>query len=403
MKKQIDCSQIKGANYTPSYARNDLEEWRDYDRETVERELGLAKRIGFNSIRTFLNYTVYENDREKFLGNLLHLVRTADSLGMKVMPAVFDSCFSEVEPKIDLELNEWIPNPGVMKLGPAFWPKGEEYCRDLIDLLKNENGLLMWDVMNEPLCTAYVGRYSPEVNEAHKQEIYAFLKHFCDFFRENDEVNPITVGHAWVGSTEETQEWEDILSYHDYSATEAGMKKTLSWALELGKKYGKQMFCSEAGCPGRSNPYDAVIQLENENRTGYFLWELMIGRSFWNDRHGVVYTDGTIRDPSIIAAVSGFFRRRENRTPYNANIEGQAGRVVSRIEDWLSSDRDPAVGLDVLNHAANLLESNQLVPECDLPSAYYEDMKKNGADADGIAAKLDEWLPVLKADIERHR
>lgn len=405
MKKYIDCSKIKGVDYTPSYAHNDLEEWRDYDKAVVEKELSYAARMGLNCIRPFLNFTVYAADREKFLDSVLHMVRTADSLGMKVMPTVFDSCFSEIEPSVDLNINEWIPNPGVMNLGEDSWAKEEEYCLDLINLLKNENGLLMWDIMNEPLCTAYVGSHSPEVNAQHKEEIYKFLKHFCDFFREHDDVNSITVGHADCASNNETGDWVDILSFHRYPATEKSLDDSFRNAMEMGKKYGKQMFCSETGCAGRANPYDLAIETANKYNCGYFVWELMIGESFWNDRHGIVYPDGTIRDAATVAAIGGFFRNRDTRKPYNANTEGAANGAVSRIENWLNSDsKNIEAGLETVSMAANLLESNLLIPECDLPTAAYRALtKKNDLTSDDITEILSEWLPVLKADIEKHK
>lgn len=403
MKKEIDCSRIKGVVYLPSYARNDVEIWLDYDRKTVERELEYAKRIGFNCVRVFLSYVVYADNREKFLENLLHLVRTADSYGIKVMPVVFDSCFSEIEPTLDCDMNTWIPNPGVMNLGSHFWPRGEAYCRDLIDLLKNENGLLMWDIMNEPLCTSYVYQYSPEINERHKQEIYGFLKHFCDFFREYDDLNPITVGHDRADFCEETYAWVDILAYHDYSATETGMKNALNLALEIGKKHGMQVFNSETGCPGRANPYDIVVQILNENRTGYVLWDLMIGACCWRDKHGIVYPDGTIRDGAVVAAVSGFFRKRENRTAYNPDIEGWESNALNQMTLWLDSGRNTEAGLNILNMTANLLEATQVVPERDLPLSTYYAMKNNGTTPDAIAEKFREWIPVLKSDIAGRR
>jgi hypothetical protein len=39
------------------------------------------------------------------------------------------------------------------------------------------------------------------------------------------------------------------------------------------------------------------------------IWELMITRQ-WGTVHGVLYADGTVRDPSIVAALPGFFRNR---------------------------------------------------------------------------------------------
>jgi len=45
-------------------------------------------------------------------------------------------------------------------------------------------------------------------------------------------------------------------------------------------------------------------------KVGWYIWELMIVREGWGPVHGVFYEDGTVRDPSIAAAIMGFFRKR---------------------------------------------------------------------------------------------
>jgi len=63
----LDLTQIRGFNYTLSTARNDIEFWRDYNEAQVERELDFARRLHLNQTRIFLNYVVYEREREAFL------------------------------------------------------------------------------------------------------------------------------------------------------------------------------------------------------------------------------------------------------------------------------------------------------------------------------------------------
>ena len=75
MKLMQDYQWLKGVNYTPSTACNDIEFWRDYDHDTVERELGYAKQMGLNSVRVWLAYVVYRHNREAFLQNVLDFVR----------------------------------------------------------------------------------------------------------------------------------------------------------------------------------------------------------------------------------------------------------------------------------------------------------------------------------------
>ena len=59
MKPLADYSHIRGFNYTPSYAQNDLDFWNNYRHDVVDREMGYAQRLGLNSARIFLAYKAY--------------------------------------------------------------------------------------------------------------------------------------------------------------------------------------------------------------------------------------------------------------------------------------------------------------------------------------------------------
>ena len=113
-------SHVRGFNYVPSTAVNDIAFWRDYDEALVERELTYAQRLGLNSARPFLAYVVYEHDPKTFLARLRHFVRAAHERGISVMPVVWDSCFDSTLPTYESSENKWIPNPGVQRLGPDF-------------------------------------------------------------------------------------------------------------------------------------------------------------------------------------------------------------------------------------------------------------------------------------------
>jgi len=53
-----------GVNFLPSTAVNDVEMWQaeNFDAATIERELSWARGLGFNTVRVFLNYVVWEAD-----------------------------------------------------------------------------------------------------------------------------------------------------------------------------------------------------------------------------------------------------------------------------------------------------------------------------------------------------
>jgi hypothetical protein len=159
------------------------------------------------------------------------------------------------------------------------------------------------------------------------------------------------------------------------------------------------------GCPARANPYDTAIETAREKKTGFVLWELMIGKSFWWDRHGIVYPDGTIRDPGIVAALAGFYRKRDgSERDYNLNTEGIIDRYLPKAEAWLK-DPDAACneGLGIANVLANLVESGSLVPLNILPTSRVLRLERKAENRAAIKALIEEWAPVLKADADKKR
>ena len=59
---------ITGANYIPATAINQLEMWQadSFDPATIDKELGWAQNIGFNTMRVFLHSVAWKQDPEGF-------------------------------------------------------------------------------------------------------------------------------------------------------------------------------------------------------------------------------------------------------------------------------------------------------------------------------------------------
>jgi hypothetical protein len=399
-----DYAWLQGFNYVPSYARNDIEFWRDYDPAVIEREMGYAKRLGLNCVRPFLAWVVYRNDGEKFIRSIKHFVQTAYRNGICTIPVVWDSCFSEEEPLITADANKWFPNPGPMYLGEKYREEQNRYNQALIDSMRDEPGLLMWDVHNEPWITSYYFDYEAEEKEKHFNEILEFVRDNAAYFHRRDS-RPVTVGVEFPGRIQHVAGFCDVLSFHDYSRTRKLIAEKYDEAAAVSKKLGKPVFCSEMCCPARGNPYDIAIETARDKGTGFILWELMIGRCFWGDRHGIIYPDGTIRDPAIAAALAGFYRKRNGGDrDYNLNTEGLVDRTLESAWAWLG---DPLAacgeGLQIVNTMANMAESGALVPLNILPTARVLKIEKAGEGREAVKALMLEWIPVLKADADRKR
>ena len=78
-----DLSTMRGANYVPSYAKNDVAIWLDFDAAVIDRELGYAERLRLNTVRVFLSQAVYERNPQQFLERLENFLAFVTSTNCK--------------------------------------------------------------------------------------------------------------------------------------------------------------------------------------------------------------------------------------------------------------------------------------------------------------------------------
>jgi beta-galactosidase/beta-glucuronidase len=189
--------------------------WRS-DKATIEKELGYAVRLNLNSARIWLNIRQYQRDPKTYVDQLVMFVRTAHNIGISTMPIFFNG-------------NGLDPNT----LKPDFRKEGDVYIAAIINALKDEPGLLMWDIMNEPECNDYWQK-APE-NEKDKRftEIYDFVRYYITKTKELDtSKNPVTVGVTFAECLKEIAHVCDVLTFHDYRETHSIVQ--ISYDTECG-------------------------------------------------------------------------------------------------------------------------------------------------------------------------
>ena len=345
MKPLQDYSFLKGVNHG-----------LERDEAALRRHLGYGKRLGINSVRIWLSYKEFANEGAGYVDALRQYIRVCDSEGVTVMPILFNG--NGIDPAI---------------LEEAFLPEGETFAKAIVEGVKDEPGLIMWDIMNEPPCNPLILEApSQEVKDGWYAKIWKFVRHFCKFVKGLDPVNAITVGNWLAVDMESSADLVDVLSYHDYSTTLKGVTDAAELALSVGKKYGKPVINNETCCIARANPYDTVIQKMNELHIPWYVFNLMI-EGYWNDVHGIFYEAGTGLDPAIAAAIVGCFRNRDLNAlvPEKPNREQQATKSVQKAAELLSDSNADGFGygrlnvsalLDVCEEMANLLEAGQLAP-----------------------------------------
>ncbi len=364
---------------------------------TIERDLGYAKRIGLNSTRIWLSYKAYENDPQGYIARLQNYIRISRQLGFTTMPILFNG-------------NTLDPNT----LQPAFHKEGDAYVKAIVDAVKNEPGLLMWDIMNEPLWNDYYNKATGTEKQQHAAQIIEFERYYLKYVRKVDGVNAETIGTVFPKNMAATADLVDVLSFHNYTPTRASVEDDYKTAEAISNRYGKPILLTETACIARANPYDEVIQIAEEHKTGWYVFNLMIG-GYWGEIHGIFYPDGTVRDPSIIAAIMGFYRNRNLKTIVraNPNREGQAEKAVEEIQQALDADkgtfgRPPSAEsmnkiLDAAEYAANLLEAAQMVPMNVPPTAkilYWRNLPPDKRDRAAIRKLAYQLELNLKKDCQ---
>lgn len=331
-----DPSLIRGFNYTPANVaspRHHVDTWVKYDSATVEFDLNLAKSLNLNQVRVFVPYAVYTEDKEALSAKLKHFVRACHKRGIGVMPVVGSG--------------PWLRDTTHRALG-------KEWVQFLVNAISAEPGLAFWDVMNEPDW--------PPIPEERVTRNFENCKFMAKTFHELDPNTPVTIGMAFVDGMIKMADFVDVLQFHDYMQTREQIRNNISHAIEFAAKVNKPLINGEIGCIARANPYDITLQEHMNAKVGWYIWELMIVRHGWGTVHGVFYEDGTVRDPSVAAAIMGFFRKRSGDIlPSVPDQEGWVSKIVDSSEFWL---RDPEAtwndGLNIAETAAHLLEAGEL-------------------------------------------
>lgn len=282
---------LVGFNYVPSYACNTTEWWQKetFDAETIDRELGWAKDVGYNTTRAFIQYIVWKNDAERFKERFEKFLSLAAKHGISVMPVLFDDCAfgqplqlnpflgKQREPMPGMILPSWTPSPG-LKLGTDTneFPMLKKYVQDMLKSFGKDERVVMWDLYNEPI-NAVRGTI-PLVKAA-------FL-----WAREVGPQQPVTIS-VWNNDkvlNDILLANSDITSFHlysDFNGVEA--------RIESLKRYERPIVCTEWMARIMGSSFESELPLFKREKVGCYAWGLVNGRTqcqfpWWNKPGGEV-------------------------------------------------------------------------------------------------------------------
>ncbi|MDD7885119.1 glycoside hydrolase family 2 TIM barrel-domain containing protein [Flavivirga sp. 57AJ16] len=268
---------IVGANFNPSTAINQLEMWqeRTFDPETIDKELGYAKEIGFNTMRVYLHSLAYKVDPSGFKNRMETYLQIADKNDIKTMFVIFDDVWGkspkigiQPEPKPGVHNSGWVQDPG----DPASkelenFPELEMYVKDVIGTFKKDKRILMWDLYNEP---GNSGKFSASVN---------LLNAVFKWAREVNPLQPLTAGiWRWEKRFQEVNEIQalnsDIITYHHYGEPGDHLQ-----VLNLLKTHGRPMVCTEYMARTRNSRFSNILPILKEEKIGAINWGLVAGKT----------------------------------------------------------------------------------------------------------------------------
>ncbi|MFO0954360.1 MAG: 1,4-beta-xylanase [Isosphaeraceae bacterium] len=322
---------LVGCNFIPSTAVNQLEMWQSetFDPATIDRELGWAESLGFNSVRVFLHDLPFRDDREGFLRRIDTFLSLAEKHHVGVMFVLFDSVWNpfpksgpQPEPKAHLHNAGWVQGPGVAVLkDPSQWGRLEDYVKTVVGRYKNDPRVHLWDLINEPdnRNGSSYGGFEPE----NKAELaLALLRKTFAWAREAGASQPLSSG-VWIGSfapgkasaTSRYQiEASDVITFHSYDPL-----PVLKGRVKELRGYGRPLLCTEYMARPNGSRFDPVLGYFKDEGIAAYNWGFVAGKTqtiypwdSWKTTytaepkiwfHDIFRKDGSIYDEAEVAYI----------------------------------------------------------------------------------------------------
>lgn len=282
-----------GCNFTPSTAINQMEMWQadTFDPVTIDRELGWAEQLGFNSVRVFLQNELWTQDRKGFLKRMDTFLALADKHHTGVIFVPLDSVWDpfpklgkQREPVPHLHNSGWVQSPGVEILrNPARHDELKFYVEGVIAHFKADKRIIAWDLFNEPdnmNRPAYAAFEPPDKPELALQ----LLKKTFAWAREVNPSQPLTAG-VWErgrwGADDKLLPIEefmlnnsDIISFHDY-----GKLDEMKRCIEGLRRFHRPIICTEYMARPNGSRFDPIFGYLKEQKVGAINWGFVNGKT----------------------------------------------------------------------------------------------------------------------------
>ena len=266
---------LRGSNFNPSTAINQLETWQaeSFDTASINRELGWAAGIGMNVMRVYLHHLVWQIDQEGFKSRMGTYLNISEKHGIKTIFVFFDDCWNptyqagkQPDPKPGVHNSGWVRDPGdLLFQDSTLIHVLEAYVKDVLTTFKDDKRIVIWDLYNEPGNSKYGNRSLP------------LLEKVFQWGREVNPSQPLSSG-VWMLSLSELNQFQiensDIITYHNYESPEKHQA-----AIDTLKRYGRPLVCTEYMARRNNSLFQNIMPLLKENNIGAINWGLVSGKS----------------------------------------------------------------------------------------------------------------------------
>jgi len=275
MKWKEQNGWLRGSNFNPSTAINQLETWQaeTFDTVTINRELKWASDIGMNCMRVYLHHVAWEVDSQGFKDRLDKFMQIADRHGIKTIFVFFDDCWNpdykagkQPDPRPGVHNSGWVRDPGdLLYRDSTLITVLETYVKDILTTFADDERIAMWDLYNEPGNSGYGNKSMP------------LLKKAFSWGWAIRPAQPLTSG-VWNKSLTDLNkvqlEYSDIITYHNYENPERHLQ-----AIDTLKKLGRPMVCTEYMARRNNSLFTNIMPILKENGIGAINWGLVAGKS----------------------------------------------------------------------------------------------------------------------------
>lgn len=313
---------LVGCNYVPSSAINQIETWQaeSFDPKTIDRELGWAEALGFNTVRIFSHDLVWEADPAGFKGRVGEFLDICQKHRLRVIFTFFtNGCYGfegeaklgkQPDPVPGVHNSGWVQSPGVASVNdPARWGRLERYVKDILTTFGRDERIVLWDLYNEP------------GNKARGCQSLPLLRKVFEWGRTADPSQPLTACIESRYPEELTRflgDSVDVVTFHTYSKP-----KAVTEFITRLKAYGRPMLCTEYMARTAGSTFQDLLPIFQRERVGAISWGLVSGKMNtiypWRSKagspepevwfHDIFRRDGTPFDPKEIELIRRFTGR----------------------------------------------------------------------------------------------